>query len=113
MNCLCSKWSLRFLTNWGGGEVHFPSDGRVQGPSGNAQDLLSVSLQWARYYVCHIILAQIGHKASRDSGIGEIDFLIGEAVKSCCKRCGLREGKSWCHMYNQAARPPHPRPTEL
>lgn len=84
----------------GDGGTHFPSNGRVQGPSGSAQDLLNISLQWAHHYVCPIVLAKTGHKTSRDSGVGEIDFLMGEAVKSCCKRCGSREGKSWYHVYS-------------
>lgn len=39
-------------------------------------------------------------RASRDSGVGEIDFfLMGKAAKICYKR----EGQNWCHIYNRTA----------
>lgn len=90
MNWLYSTGSLTFLTSqWQGGRGAFSQ--YWQSSSGSTQDLLSVSLQWAHHHVCHIVLAQTGHKASRDSSVGEVDCLMGKAVKSCCKRCGLRE----------------------
>lgn len=80
---------------------NFPSNSGIPGPSGSVQGLLSVSLQIGTSFVCRIVLAQIGHRASRVSGVGEIDFLGGGAAKTCCKRCGLRERKTWCHIYNE------------
>ena len=76
--------------------VYFPGNGRIQGPSRSVQGLLSLHLQRAHHYVCHFVLAQTGHEASRDWSVRKINRLLyGRTCKVMVQRIWIQGRKEW------------------